>query len=248
MLDELDALDADGRITEEGNSSARAAAAAAAGAHDRDAAGRCGDARRRHRRHPDRTRARRRRHRSRSRGSIGSAATARRGPQTPAVWRSAGRSRWRRQKGRAGEEIRRSDRRHAGAGLSRPRRAQPRHGSFMLANGRGAASSRPRRWRASPISRSPKSPAPPRRGASCSPRRSTPTRSRRDFADQIEDERRDHVRSRCAGAARPPQADSARDHAVGSTGRAVAIGRDRTAFSPRGWSLPGWTSCRGRKP
>ena len=106
---------------------ARAGAAAAAGAHDRGfaSAGR-GRGGRRNRRHPDRARPRRRQRRSRCTGSTSSAATARRAPPAPAAWRSAGRSRWRRRKGRPREDDLALHRHHAGACLSRSRRAQPR--------------------------------------------------------------------------------------------------------------------------
>ena len=92
LLAELGALDADGRITEEGRALRRAAAAAAARAHG----GGCGArrrrrARRRHRRRADRARARRRRRRSRATASRVSVATARAAPRT----RDAMAQRWR---------------------------------------------------------------------------------------------------------------------------------------------------------
>ena len=135
---------------------ARAGAAAAAGAHDRGfaSAGR-GRGGRRHRRRPDRARPRRRQRRSRCTGSTSSAATARRAPPARAAWRSAGRSRWRRRKGgRRGRLA--LHRHHAGAWPSPiASRATAAMAASCSPTAAAPPSSRPRRWRARPISRSP---------------------------------------------------------------------------------------------
>ena len=104
------------------------------------------------------------------------------------------------------------------------------NGSFVLANGRGAAVEQ-----TSSLARAPYIAVAELTGTAAQGRillaapiaqEDIETR----FADQIEDRRRDFVRSRRDGAARAPQADAARDHAVGSAGRAVALGGDRAHF------------------
>ena len=136
--------------------SARAGAAAAAGAHDRRFAS-AGRRRRgrRHRRHPDRARAWRRRRRSRR--------TARSVPPRPLAARQQ-RAQSRAALGAAGgDDGRPADeddlafhRRHAGAGLSRTAsRATAAMAALCWPTAAALPSSRPRRWRARPISRSP---------------------------------------------------------------------------------------------
>ncbi len=124
----LGALDADGRVTDEGRAIAAPAAAAAAGAHGgrRRAVGRGADGRR-GRRAADRTRPRRRRGRPLGAGSKPSAATARRGPRT----RGGSAGTWRRRRGAgrvaAGAPLRQAERRPAArlrlSGPHRHRRA-----------------------------------------------------------------------------------------------------------------------------
>ena len=136
---------------------ARAGAAAAAGAHDRGfAPARRRRGGRRDRRHPDRARPRRRQRRSRcqARSVPPRPLAARRAAR--AAWRSAGRRRWRRTEGAAAR------------GRARPPPASCWPSPFPTASRAIAAmaascspmaaaprSSRPRRWRARPISRSP---------------------------------------------------------------------------------------------
>ncbi len=137
---ELGALDTDGRITAEGTSLRALAlpprlARMIVDSH-RLGRGRGGG---RDRRHPDRARPRRRQRRSRCQARPVPPRPLAARSQRPAAWRSAGRSRWLRRKGRP-------------ARTSRPppascwrwrfpdRVARNRgNGSFVLANGRGAA-------------------------------------------------------------------------------------------------------------
>ena len=216
---------------------ARAGAAAAAGAHDRGfASARRGRGGRRDRRHPDRARARRRQRRSRCTGSISSAATARRARAAPAAWRSAGRRRWRLARTRLAERGRSRLHRHRCSRWPFPiaSRATAAMAAFVLANGRGATVEQ-----TSSLARAPyiavaeltgtaaqrTHPAGRADHAGRDRARISPTRSRTA--------RRDLVRSRRDGAARAPQADAARDHAVGSADRAVALGGDRARLRRR---------------
>ena len=104
------------------------------------------------------------------------------------------------------------------------------NGSFVLANGRGAAVDQ-----TSSLARAPYIAVAELTGTAAQGRillaapiaqEDIETR----FADQIEDTGRDFVRSRRDGAARAPQADAACDHAVGSADGAVALGGDRAHF------------------
>ena len=135
-------------------------------------------------------------------GSTSSAATARAAPRT----RGAMAKRW-------------ADDRQAAAALAPTqaarracRRRDPVRSPIPTASPRAAArtarscspmaaapmSIRRRRWRASRSSPWPSSPAPPRRAASCSRRRSRSTRSRQRFADRIE--RREEISFDAASA------------------------------------------------
>ena len=107
------------------------------------------------------------------------------------------------------------------------------NGSFVLANGRGAAVEQ-----TSSLARAPYIAVAELTGTAAQGRillaaPITQDEIEQRFADQIENSRRDFVRSRRDGAARPPQADAARDHAVGSADGAVAVGGDRESLRRR---------------
>ena len=246
---ELGALDADGRITAEGKSLRALALPPRLARMIVDLASRWARARgRRHRRHPDRARPRRRQRRSRSSGSTSSAATARRARPARAAWRSAGRSRWRRRRAPAGEDASPSTGIMLALCLSRSRRAQPRQWQFR-------ARQRPRRRRradlvagARALYRGRRTDRHRRAGAHSAGGADRAGRYRDALCRSDREHGRDFVRSRRDGVARAPQADAARDHAVGSADGAVALGGDRAHLRRRAWSPPGSTSCRGRNP
>ena len=137
LLGELGALDADGRITDEGHS-LRALALPPRLARMIVDSNRLGSARRRrrNRRCPHRARPRRRRRRSRCAARSIPPRPLAALPPAPAISRDAGRSRWRRSK-----LARRAISPPAHARLAFPDRVAKNrgNGSFVLANGRGAA-------------------------------------------------------------------------------------------------------------
>ena len=122
------------------------------------------------------------------------------------------------------------------------------NGSFVLANGRGAAVEQ-----TSSLARAPYIAVAELTGTAAQGRILLAAPIAQEeiearFADQIENSRRDFVRSRRDGPARAPQANAARDHAVGSADGAVAVGGDGARSSPMAWSRPASTNCRGRNP
>ena len=105
------------------------------------------------------------------------------------------------------------------------------NGSFVLANGRGAARRADLGAGARALYRGRRT---DRHGgaaaASCWRRRSRKPRSRQRFADQIETTDEISFDRGAMALARPAQADAARDHAVGSADGAVAVGGDRASL------------------
>ena len=122
------------------------------------------------------------------------------------------------------------------------------NGSFVLANGRGAAVEQ-----TSSLARAPYIAVGELTGTAASGRillaaPITQDEIEHHFADQIESTGRDFVRPRRDGAARAPQADAACDHAVGSADGAVAVSGDSTCL--RRWidRRRASTNCHGRNP
>ena len=122
------------------------------------------------------------------------------------------------------------------------------NGSFVLANGRGAAVEQ-----TSSLARAPYIAVAELTGTAAQGRilLAAPIAQEdieQRFADQIENTEEISFDRSAMALRGAPQADAARDHAVGSADGAVALGGDRDASSPTGWSPPGSTSCRGRNP
>ena len=131
--------------------------------------------------------------------------------------------------------------RPAGARLSRSASAIAAPGQFLLANGRGATVDA-----TSSLARAPYIAVAELTGTAAQGRILLAAPIAQEdiearFAEQIED-RQEISFDRGAMALRgASQADAARDHAVGSAGRAVALGGDRADFRRTAWSPPGST-------
>ena len=102
-----------------------------------------------------------------------------------------------------------------------------------------------RRWRASRSSPSPRSPAAPRRAASCWRRRSRSPRSRRSFADRIEARDEISVRRREREPARAPAAPARRHRARRTADQARADRRHRPHARAKASRGSASTGCRG---
>ena len=208
-----------------------------------------GAARRRDRRGPDRARARRRRRRSRAIGSISFAATAR----AAARMRGAMAKRWADDAGGKSAETIRSVGRRASCALAYPDRIAKSRGAEAARSCSPTAAAptsiRPRRWRASHFSRSPSSPAPPRRAASCSRRRSRSPRSRRASPIGSSAATTITLRRGVGEPARPRAATaSARSRSPSGRARSTPERGDRATCSPKASSRLGldrlpWTKA-----